>query len=133
MNNMNKRTLGLMALLFMMMFMTAMVLNDVKSENIPVAVDETCTKILEETAVTIDGVIQAEWNDETQELEVVYDGTKTDIDIIESAIVESGFETRDSTALEGQDRKTLKKCDTTEKKNSVPALRRNAKTKATGN
>jgi cation transport ATPase len=90
---MNRNTLGLMTLLFILMFMTAMVLKDVKSETIPVTADETSKEILEEKANTIEGVIQAEWNDDKQELEVVFDGTKTDIDIIESAISESGFET----------------------------------------
>jgi copper chaperone CopZ len=127
---MNKRTLGLMALLFIMMFLTAMVLNDVKSETIPVVIDETCTETLEETAGTVDGVIQADWNDETQELEVVFDSRKTDIEIIESAILESGFETPDSTQNVLQNKETLKKCSCPEKKDSKTPLRRNAKTKA---
>jgi hypothetical protein len=108
---MNKFTLGLMALLFILIFMTAMVLNDVESEKIPISTDETSMEALEETAGTVDGVIQAEWNDETQELEVVFDGTKTDIDSIESAIEKSGLVPIDSTKKDIQSQESLKKAD----------------------
>jgi copper chaperone CopZ len=106
---MNKVTLGLMALLCILIFMTAMVLNDVETENIPIKTDEISMETLEETAGSVDGVIQAEWNDETQELEVVFDGTKTDISVIESAIEKSGYTTSDSTKKDIQSQDTLKK------------------------
>jgi|GEM_PF-3649742 len=127
---MNKFTLGLMALLFILIFMTAMVLNDVKSEKIPITTDETSMEALEETAGTVEGVIQAEWNDDTQELEVVFDGTKTDISVIESAIEESGFATPDSTKKEVQNMENSNKAGSGEEKDPKTTLRRNAQTKA---
>jgi periplasmic mercuric ion binding protein len=129
---MNKFTLGLMALLFILIFMTAMVLNDVKSETIPVKADETSGVVIEEAAGTVDGVIQAEWNDETKELEVVFDGTKTDLSSIESAIEKSGFETSDSSKTEALETNVLEETDSGNKNDPKPALRRNAASKAEG-
>jgi copper chaperone CopZ len=129
---MNKFTLALMAILFILIFMTAMVLNDVKSETIPVKADETSGIILEETAGAVDGVIQAEWNDLTQELEVVFDGTKTDLNAIESAIEKSGFETLDSSKTEALEGDVLKGPDSGNKNDPKPALRSNAASKAEG-
>jgi copper chaperone CopZ len=114
---MNKQTLGLMAILVVLMFIAATVLNNVKSETIKVTVDESCKKLLEETAETIDGVIQAEWNDENNELEVVFDGTKTDMEVIESVIAESGFHTSNQTLDEGEQKNIKHKCNPKEKIN----------------
>lgn len=119
-----------MALLFILIFMTAMVLNDVESETISVKANETKGIILEETAGTVDGVIQAEWNDETKELEVVFDGTKTDINTIESVIQNSGFETMDSTETETPKEDSSRESVDGGKNDSKTTLRGNATNKA---
>jgi hypothetical protein len=121
-----------MALLFILIFMTAMVLNDVESEKIPISTNETSLEALEETAGTVDGVIQAEWNEKTQELEVVFDGTKTDIDSIESAIEKSGLVTIDSTKKGISSQESYKRFSYDEEDDHETTVRRNAQTKAAG-
>lgn len=107
---MNTRTLGLMAILFILMFVTASVLNDVRSESIAVKADKTCHELLKEAAKTVDGVIEAEWNEEEQKLNVIFNVTKTDIETIESAIAESGFSTPNYEPDDRIIRRTQRKC-----------------------
>lgn len=121
---MNIRTLGLMAILFMLMFIGASMLNNVNSESIAVQAAEPCRELVEEAAKTVDGVIHAEWNTDDNELNVVYDVTKTDIETIESAIAGSGFPTPNFEVEDGAIEKMQRKCRSAEQARSDKDSRR---------
>lgn len=95
---MNLRTLGLIALLATLLFITARVLADVKAERIKLKINNTSIEKVEEITGTIEGVIQSNWDEETGELEIVFEQDKTSLHEIEQKISEAGFETSDDNA-----------------------------------
>jgi copper chaperone CopZ len=64
-----------------------------QSKKIEVKAGEECKAHIEKAAKSVEGVSQAEWNDETQELAVVFDDSKTNLDKIETAVANSGHDT----------------------------------------
>jgi periplasmic mercuric ion binding protein len=93
--DMNYKTLGLIAILAIVTFATATVLSDVKTEQIKVEANESCKGHIEEIARNVDGVIHAEWDEETQELNLVFEENDTNLQEIEKNLSEMGFETPD--------------------------------------
>ena len=53
-----------------------------------------CETRIEKTALAVDGVSKAEWDKETEKLEVVFDDSKTNVDKIEIAIAKVGHDTK---------------------------------------
>lgn len=90
---MNLRTIGLLAILALLLFITARVLADVKTERIKMKMSETSIEKVEEVAGAIEGVIQTSWDKETQELEIVFQQDKTSLRQIEKTISRAGFDT----------------------------------------
>jgi copper chaperone CopZ len=89
---MNYKTLGLMSILAIVTFTTATVLSGVKAEQIKVEANESCKEHIEESVSKVDGVIHAEWDEESQQLNVVYEETNTNLLEIEKSLSEMGFE-----------------------------------------
>ncbi len=108
---MNLRTIGLIALLIFLLFIAAKVLADVKAERIKMKVSGTCIEQVEEVAATIDGVIQSNWDEETGELEIVYEQDKTNLRFIEQTISEAGFDTPNYKASEEDAKKVSNECE----------------------
>lgn len=62
-----------------------------------------------ENAALVRGVKKVEWNKATSELVVIYDSSKTSLNIIQLSINEAGYDTRDHKA-KLEDYKRLPKC-----------------------
>lgn len=93
---MKKRVLSLVA---MFLFGTLAVFAGNKTEKIDVRGNcGMCENRIEKTALAIDGVSKAEWDKETEKLEVVFDETKTNVDKIEIAIAKVGHDTKNHKA-----------------------------------
>ncbi len=107
---MNWRTLGLIALLATLLFLTAKVLADVKAERIKLKIDHTCTEKVEKLAGTIEGVIEINWDEEKGELEIVFEQDVTSLQKIEKAISEAGFDTPMYKASEEAAAKLIDSC-----------------------
>lgn len=90
---MNLKTIGLIALLAVLLFITARALADVKTERIKIKLDKTSIEKVEEVSGSIKGVIQTQWDEETGELEIVFEEDKTSLQQIEQTISEAGFDT----------------------------------------
>lgn len=97
---MNLKTIGLIALLVALLFIAATVLAGVETQRLKMNLNEPCIEYVEEVTAEIDGVIEIVWDDETEELEVVYEAKKTNIREIERAISEAGFSTPNFAASE---------------------------------
>ena len=54
---------------------------------------DMCKKRIETAAMSVDGVISADWNKETKMLDVTYDESKTDLRKIHEAIANAGHDT----------------------------------------
>ncbi len=87
---MKTKVLGLIA---MFMFAVVTVFAADKTEKIKVKAGETCKDQIEQAAKSVDGVSQAEWDNDTQQLEVTFDDASADVDAVELAIAEAGFDT----------------------------------------
>jgi periplasmic mercuric ion binding protein len=111
---MNYKTLGLIAILAVVTFTTATVLSDVKAEQITVEAGESCKEYIEESARKVDGVIHAEWDEETQELNVVFEEKDTTLDQIEKSLTKMGFETSNEKSNEKTSLKIPAECSTKE-------------------
>lgn len=107
---MNFRTLGLIALLAILFFITIRVLADVKAERIKLKLDDVCFEKVEEVAETIEGVMETHWDEETGELEIIYEQDKTNLLKIEKAISEAGYDTPRYKAPEEAAAKVLDSC-----------------------
>lgn len=107
---MNLRTLGLIALLFTLLFMTARVLADVKAERLKLKLDNTCIEKVVDVVRDVDGVIETSWDEEAEELEIVFEQDKTNVKEIEKTISEAGFNTPNYEALEKAAEKAEKSC-----------------------
>lgn len=97
---MNLRTLGLIALLGILLFITAKVLADVKAERIKIKIEKTHIEEVVEVAGTVEGVIETSWDEETGELEIVFKQDETSLQEIEKTISEAGFDTPNYKAQE---------------------------------
>lgn len=97
---MNLRTIGLFTLLAILLFITARVLADVKTERIKIKISDTFIEKVVEVAGTVNGVIHTKWDEDTGELEIVFDQNKTNLQQIEQTISEAGFETPNYKASE---------------------------------
>ena len=53
----------------------------------------TCKERIEKAAKSIDSVTTADWNEETEILEVTFDNSKTDINKIQIAVAKVGHDT----------------------------------------
>ncbi len=90
---MNFKTLGLISLLIILLFIAVKVLANVKAERIKVNVSEKCVEKIETAAASVEGVISTNWDKEEKELEIVFEENKTSLTEIEQAISEAGFST----------------------------------------
>ena len=52
-----------------------------------------CETRIEKAALSVNGVSKAEWDKETQKLEVVFDDTKTNVDKVQKAVAKVGHDT----------------------------------------
>ncbi len=87
---MKTKVLGLLA---MFMFAVITVFAADKTEKIQVKASDTCKDKIEQAAKTVDGVSQAEWDNDNQQLVVVFDDASADLDAIELAVADAGFDT----------------------------------------
>ena len=53
-----------------------------------------CKARIEKAAITLTGVKSAQWNLETHELQVIYDGRKTDVAQIAKQVADAGHDTK---------------------------------------
>ncbi len=97
---MNFRTLGLIALLAILLFITANVLADVKTERIKIKIEDTHIEEVVEAAASVEGVIETSWDKETGELEIIFEQNETSLQEIERTIFEAGFDTPNHKAPE---------------------------------
>ena len=87
---MRRKVVGLVSLF---MFCVLIVLGAEKTAKFEVKATEACEAHIEKAAKSVDGVSQAEWDEKTQNLEVVYDDSKTNLDKIEMAVAKDGHDT----------------------------------------
>lgn len=52
-----------------------------------------CEKTIETAAKAVEGVVSADWNKETKEMNVNFDTEKTNLDAVHKAITKSGYDT----------------------------------------
>ncbi len=55
---------------------------------------------IENAALTVDGVSMAHWNSQKNELQIIFDDTKTKLKTIEKAIAKAGIDTPDFKATD---------------------------------
>ena len=83
-----------LSLVVMFVFGTFVVFAGIKTEKFEVRGNcGMCEKRIEKAALSVDGVSKADWNKETQKLEVVFDDTKTNVDKIQKAVAKVGHDT----------------------------------------
>lgn len=107
---MNMRTLGLITLLAVLLFITAKVMADVKAERIKINVSGTCIERVEKVAGNVEGVIQSHWDEEKKELEIIFEDKVTSLDKIEQTLSEAGFDTPNYRASEQALSKIANEC-----------------------
>lgn len=90
---MNIKTIGLITLLIALLFIAATVLAGVESKRIKMSLSDTCIDHIEEVTDEIDGVIEIVWDEETEELEVIFETNKTNLREIERELSKAGFNT----------------------------------------
>lgn len=54
-----------------------------------------CKKTIEKAAKSIKGVYKAEWSADNQEMTLSYDSTKTNVQSVQTAIAETGYDTQE--------------------------------------
>lgn len=52
-----------------------------------------CKATIEKAATSVDGVAKATWNKNKKSIEVAFDSKKTDVNAVETAIANSGYDT----------------------------------------
>ena len=109
-NIMNLRSLSLIALLIVLLFVALKVLADVRAERIKVNVNGPCVEKIEEAAQNIEGVIQTNWDSKKGELEIIYEEDKISLQEIEEAISEAGFNTPNFKAPEEVSARIPREC-----------------------
>lgn len=119
---MNLKTIGLIVILVALLFLTATVLAGVKSTRLKMDLNETCFEHVEKIAGEIDGVIEIVYDNETEELEVVYEEKKTTIKEIELVISEAGFDTPSYPASETASQIIQDSCKTGNKNTEISKL-----------
>ncbi len=90
---MNYKTIGLISLLVILLFITIRVLADVRAERIKINISEACIERIEEAVEEVEGVLGTYWEEDTKELEIIFEADKISFDDIEKAISEAGFNT----------------------------------------
>ncbi len=80
-------------LIVMFMFGVMTVFAGDKTEKFVVKGGKDCKSHIEQAAKTVDGVTEANWDEQSQQLEVKFDDSKTDADKIEVAIAQAGHDT----------------------------------------
>lgn len=83
------------SLIVMFIFAVGTVSATEVTKKIDVKGDKGCEKHIESTAKSVEGVSQADWNEENGQLEVVYNDAETDMDKIQMAIAKAGHDTPD--------------------------------------
>ncbi len=53
-----------------------------------------CEKTIEKAAKSVKGVKKADWDKKTKQIEVTFDGEKTNLDAIHQAIADVGYDTK---------------------------------------
>jgi copper chaperone CopZ len=107
---MNLKTIGLITLLIGLILFTLSVLADVTAARIKINENDECIEKVMEAAKTVDGVIQIDWNKETLELEIVFEDDKTNLNEIETAISDAGFDTPNFKAVKNNSDKGSEGC-----------------------
>ena len=102
---MRGKVVGLVTLF---LFSVIVVFGAEKTEKFEVKATAVCETHIEKAAKSVDGVSQAEWDEETQKMEVVYDDSKTNLDKIEMSVAKVGHDT--------PKHKTENKCTKSEEK-----------------
>jgi len=54
---------------------------------------EMCKKTIETAALSVEGVVSADWSVEAKNIKVSFDGTRTNLEAIHQAIAASGYDT----------------------------------------
>lgn len=116
---MNLKTIGLITILVALLFVAATVLAGVESTRFKMDLNESCIEHVEDIAKDIDGVIEIVWDKETEELEVVYEEKKTNIEQIERILAEAGFDTPNFTASETAARSIQDSCKTAQEETEL--------------
>jgi len=102
---------------------TATVFAGNKTEKFEVkGVCELCEKRIEKAALSVDGVLKADWNKETKIIEVLFIDTKTNLLKIETAIAKVGHNTPNVKATEEVFRKLPGCCQYNRSSNSIGTL-----------
>jgi copper chaperone CopZ len=70
---------------------------------------EDCKTHIEQTVLEVDGVLQANWDMETKQIEVIFDDAKTSLEAVEIAIAKGGNDTPNQKATE-EDYNNLPEC-----------------------
>ncbi len=90
---MKTRILNLLVLFFLL-GTTSLMAQDLKKEKFEVKGScGMCETKIEKAAKSVDGVKKADWNLETNTLQVSYDESKTGLDSIQQAIAQVGYDT----------------------------------------
>jgi len=81
-----------------------------------------CEKRIEKAALSVDGVLKADWNKETKIIEVIFIDTKTDLLKIETAIAKVGHNTPNVKSTEEVFRKLPGCCQYSRSSNPIGVL-----------
>ncbi len=99
------------SLLVMLMFGAFTIFAAEKTEKVKVSGEnDTCKESIQKTALAVDGVSVADWNQETQMLSVTFDDSKTTLDNVEVAIAKTGHDTANHKATDEDYNKLPKDC-----------------------
>ena len=98
-----------LAAVFMLSILTVFAAE--KTVQFKVKGSEACKSHIEEAAKSVDGVINADWNNETRQLEVVFNDEQTKQENIEMAIAKAGHDTENMTAKDAGYEKETHDCN----------------------
>jgi periplasmic mercuric ion binding protein len=84
----------LLILSIMMVFSAGTLFANGKSEKFEVKGNcGMCEKTIETAAKSVDGVLSADWSQETKIMTLSYDESKTDVNKVQKAIADAGYDT----------------------------------------
>jgi copper chaperone CopZ len=99
------------SLLVMLMFGAFTIFAAEKTEKVKVnGANEMCKERIQQAALAVDGVSNADWDKETQMLSVTFDDSKTSLDKVEMAIAKAGHDTANHKATNEDYNKLPKDC-----------------------
>jgi len=81
------------SLIIMVVFAVTTVSATEVTKKFEVKGDKGCEEHIESTVKSVEGVSQADWNEEDGQLEVVYNDVETDLDKIQMAVAKVGHDT----------------------------------------